>query len=443
VICCATPSKLYLEETRSTFQFASQVKLVKIRACTNEVMTRGAAIKRLKCKLLDLRMKISQCENCKENVDPSDPPTKFCKEKSLSKYGASNKKSEHERPFKNVRNDCNSRSKSDTNDDEKKMDFNSLLPYLSSDNEGANVEEMELNTEMQQTQESHLVELQELTEKFVIEKRLVKDEAQSMRIDYEKELENLTNDCTEIDTAECKNKMEKLQIEHSNSMRNLQGLLNESQTQCMQHKLHLKNALDKNNATQEIHLLELQELNKKFNKEKLQLNNTIQKMQESHSVELQKFAEEKTLLKDEAQRMRSYYERKLDVTNDFSTNIETPATEYKIEIEKLQTEGSNSMRNLQGFLNESQTQGAQKLTGRENIAAMHKHQSVELQELNKQVVREKCQLKDQAQTKRVHCKRKLRDPRENLTCALRNITSRRRKAAGFLVRTESGRRIAC
>ena len=32
VICCATPSELYLEETRSTLQFASRAKLVKTRA---------------------------------------------------------------------------------------------------------------------------------------------------------------------------------------------------------------------------------------------------------------------------------------------------------------------------------------------------------------------------------------------------------------------------
>ena len=37
VICCATPSELYLEETRSTLQFASRAKLVKTRAQRHEV----------------------------------------------------------------------------------------------------------------------------------------------------------------------------------------------------------------------------------------------------------------------------------------------------------------------------------------------------------------------------------------------------------------------
>jgi hypothetical protein len=38
IICCATPSDLYLKETRSTLQFASCAKLVKTRAQVNEVM---------------------------------------------------------------------------------------------------------------------------------------------------------------------------------------------------------------------------------------------------------------------------------------------------------------------------------------------------------------------------------------------------------------------
>jgi centromeric protein E len=38
VICCATPSEMYLEETRSTLQFASRAKLVKTRAQVNEIV---------------------------------------------------------------------------------------------------------------------------------------------------------------------------------------------------------------------------------------------------------------------------------------------------------------------------------------------------------------------------------------------------------------------
>ena len=52
VICCATRSELYLEETRSTLQFASRAKLVKTRAAqVNEVMDDRSHIKKLQREL--------------------------------------------------------------------------------------------------------------------------------------------------------------------------------------------------------------------------------------------------------------------------------------------------------------------------------------------------------------------------------------------------------
>ena len=38
IICCTTPSELYLEETRSTLQFASRATLVKTRTQINEFL---------------------------------------------------------------------------------------------------------------------------------------------------------------------------------------------------------------------------------------------------------------------------------------------------------------------------------------------------------------------------------------------------------------------
>lgn len=55
VICCATPSELYLEETRSTLQFASRAKLVKTRAQVNEVMDDRSLIKKLQRELKEAR----------------------------------------------------------------------------------------------------------------------------------------------------------------------------------------------------------------------------------------------------------------------------------------------------------------------------------------------------------------------------------------------------
>ena len=55
MICCATPSELYLEETRSTLQFASRAKLVKTRAQINKVMDDRSIIRRLQRELAELR----------------------------------------------------------------------------------------------------------------------------------------------------------------------------------------------------------------------------------------------------------------------------------------------------------------------------------------------------------------------------------------------------
>eukprot|EP00535_Pseudo-nitzschia_heimii_P013095 CAMPEP_0197196052 /NCGR_PEP_ID=MMETSP1423-20130617/32148_1 /TAXON_ID=476441 /ORGANISM="Pseudo-nitzschia heimii, Strain UNC1101" /LENGTH=3046 /DNA_ID=CAMNT_0042649821 /DNA_START=153 /DNA_END=9293 /DNA_ORIENTATION=- len=55
VICCATPSELYLEETRSTLQFASRAKLVKTNAKVNEVLDERSLIRRLQKELAEAR----------------------------------------------------------------------------------------------------------------------------------------------------------------------------------------------------------------------------------------------------------------------------------------------------------------------------------------------------------------------------------------------------
>jgi chromosome segregation ATPase len=59
VICCATPSELYLEETRSTLQFASRAKLVKTNAQVNEVLDERSMIRRLQRELAEAKRKQS------------------------------------------------------------------------------------------------------------------------------------------------------------------------------------------------------------------------------------------------------------------------------------------------------------------------------------------------------------------------------------------------
>ncbi|KAL7550980.1 hypothetical protein ACHAWF_014188 [Thalassiosira exigua] len=51
VICCATPSELYTDETRSTLEFAARAKLVRTRAQVNEVMDDRSLIKKLQREL--------------------------------------------------------------------------------------------------------------------------------------------------------------------------------------------------------------------------------------------------------------------------------------------------------------------------------------------------------------------------------------------------------
>lgn len=55
VICCTTPSELYLEETRSTLKFAEGCKLVKTCAQVNEIMDDRSLIKKLQRELRDAR----------------------------------------------------------------------------------------------------------------------------------------------------------------------------------------------------------------------------------------------------------------------------------------------------------------------------------------------------------------------------------------------------
>ena len=47
IVCCITPAERYLEETRSTLQFASRAKLVETHATVNEVLDDAAQIRRL------------------------------------------------------------------------------------------------------------------------------------------------------------------------------------------------------------------------------------------------------------------------------------------------------------------------------------------------------------------------------------------------------------
>lgn len=57
IICCVTSAERYIEETRSTLQFASRAKLVVTNATVNEVLDEGAKLRKLTKELNALKEK--------------------------------------------------------------------------------------------------------------------------------------------------------------------------------------------------------------------------------------------------------------------------------------------------------------------------------------------------------------------------------------------------
>jgi centromeric protein E len=68
IVCCITPASHYLEETRSTLQFASRAKLVETHATVNEVLEDSAQIRRLKREVEELRASLREKEALDEKV---------------------------------------------------------------------------------------------------------------------------------------------------------------------------------------------------------------------------------------------------------------------------------------------------------------------------------------------------------------------------------------
>lgn len=66
VLCCITPSRLYVEETRSTLKFATRAKLVTTKPQLNEVMDDTAMIKKLQNDLEKARRDIERLEKREE-----------------------------------------------------------------------------------------------------------------------------------------------------------------------------------------------------------------------------------------------------------------------------------------------------------------------------------------------------------------------------------------
>eukprot|EP01034_Spumella_vulgaris_P023231 gene23231-29433_t len=63
IVCCITPADRYLDETKSTLQFASRAKLVKTNAKVNEVVDDAVLIKRYLKELEDTKEKLRVMES--------------------------------------------------------------------------------------------------------------------------------------------------------------------------------------------------------------------------------------------------------------------------------------------------------------------------------------------------------------------------------------------
>lgn len=70
ILCCVSPSKAFVEETRSSLKFAAQAKLVTMKPKVNEVLDDGATIKKLQNELADALRQIDEMKKTQVPVSP-------------------------------------------------------------------------------------------------------------------------------------------------------------------------------------------------------------------------------------------------------------------------------------------------------------------------------------------------------------------------------------
>jgi len=70
ILCCASPSKAFVEETRSTLKFAARAKLVEIKPKVNEIMDDGVIINKLQKKLSKVRKQLAELKLQEQSREP-------------------------------------------------------------------------------------------------------------------------------------------------------------------------------------------------------------------------------------------------------------------------------------------------------------------------------------------------------------------------------------
>lgn len=75
IICCCTPAKKMVEETRSTLKFAYNAKRIKLRPQVNEVVDDKVLIENLKKELSETKLKLQNLKEFQEKNPPAPQPT--------------------------------------------------------------------------------------------------------------------------------------------------------------------------------------------------------------------------------------------------------------------------------------------------------------------------------------------------------------------------------
>lgn len=74
VLCCASPSKAFSEETRSTLKFAARAKLVQVKPEVNEILDDSATIKKLQRELAETKREIDELKRKTTELAQARPP---------------------------------------------------------------------------------------------------------------------------------------------------------------------------------------------------------------------------------------------------------------------------------------------------------------------------------------------------------------------------------
>ncbi|CAB9500478.1 Kinesin-like protein [Seminavis robusta] len=75
ILCCASPAKKLLEETRSTLKFAYNAKRIKLQPKVNEIVDDRVLLENLRKELHETRLRLKEMKEIQERAPPPPPPS--------------------------------------------------------------------------------------------------------------------------------------------------------------------------------------------------------------------------------------------------------------------------------------------------------------------------------------------------------------------------------